>query len=100
MNLLEAEFLFLFPPLFSFYWLLPRRAAVQNGLVALASPFGPRPAARAAGLGAGAGGGGGAEAGGRLAAGRFARRGGHVHFRSVLNRHGWDVAIGSPPRRH
>lgn len=37
MSLSEVEFLFFFPPLFLLYWLLPRRASLQNGLLVLAS---------------------------------------------------------------
>ncbi len=33
MSLAELEFLFIFPVLFALYWLLPRRAALQNGLL-------------------------------------------------------------------
>jgi hypothetical protein len=38
--------------------------------------------------------------GGGLSADAFARRGGHVHFRSGLNRHGRGETVGRPPRRH
>lgn len=39
MSLSELEFLFFFPPFLALYWLLPRRAWVQNALLVAASLF-------------------------------------------------------------